>query len=104
MYLQYVTRWQMGDTLYYAAMQNTAANQPAFYAGQTQSVDLCSVSACFPHVLTYPEPGLGGSQESGSFSSVTDGSTACCKNLPSPKCAARKTSPSPGGSVKRLRS
>src|SRR3954453_4732541 len=63
--LHYVTRWQMGDTLYYAAMQNTAANQPTFYAGKTQSVDLCSVSACFPHVLTYPEPGLGGTQEPG---------------------------------------
>ena len=63
--LHYVTRWQMGDTLYYAAMQNTAANQPTFYAGKTQSVDLCSVSACFPHVLTYPEPGLGGTQETG---------------------------------------
>jgi hypothetical protein len=65
-YMQYVTRWQMGNTLYYAAMSNTAANQPIFYAGKTQSVDLCSVSACFPHVLTYPEPAYGGSQESGS--------------------------------------
>jgi hypothetical protein len=64
--LHYVTRWQMGDTLYYAAMQNTVADQPSFYAGKTQSVDLCSVSACFPHVLTYPEPGLGGTQEQGS--------------------------------------
>jgi hypothetical protein len=63
--LHYVTRWQMGNTLYYAAMQNTAANQPTFYAGKTQSVDLCSVSACFPHVLTYPEPDLGGTQETG---------------------------------------
>jgi hypothetical protein len=63
--LHYVTRWQLGDTLYYAAMQNTAANQPTFYAGKTQSVDLCSVSACFPHVLTYPEPDLGGTQETG---------------------------------------
>ena len=66
--LQYVTRWQMGNTLYYAAMTNDAANQPIFYAGKTQSVDLCSVSACFPHVLTYPEPGLGGAQETGGVS------------------------------------
>src|SRR5213078_4966284 len=63
--LDYVTRWQLGNTLYYAAMTNNAANQPIFYAGKTQSVDLCSVSACFPHVLTYPEPGLGGTQETG---------------------------------------
>src|SRR5207248_3732074 len=43
--LQYVTRWQLGNTLYYAAMENTLANQPTFYAGKTQSIDLCSVSA-----------------------------------------------------------
>jgi hypothetical protein len=67
-YLQYVTRWQMGDTLYYAAVQHTSAGSPTFYAGRTQSVDLCSISACDPHVLTYPEPGLGGSQETGNIS------------------------------------
>ena len=54
--LHYVTRWQMGNTIYYASMQNTAANMPSFYAGAAQSVDLCSVSACFPHVITYNEP------------------------------------------------
>src|SRR5437588_2517436 len=55
--LQYITRWQMGNTLYFAAMQTTGG-VPTFYAGRTQSVDLCSVSACFPHVLTYPERGF----------------------------------------------
>jgi hypothetical protein len=68
--LQYVTRWQMGNTIYYAAMENTALNQPNFYAGPAQSIDLCSVSACFPHVLTYPEPGGGtfaGNQETGTI-------------------------------------
>jgi hypothetical protein len=65
---QYLTRWQMGNTIYYAAMSNTAANQPSFYAGSARSVDLCSVSACDPHVLTYPEPNLGGSSETGSVS------------------------------------
>jgi hypothetical protein len=48
-------------------MANNALNQPSFYAGKAQSVDLCSVSACFPHVITYPEPLLGGSQETGSI-------------------------------------
>jgi hypothetical protein len=66
-YLQYVTRWQMGNTIYYAAMSNTAANKPTFYAGKAQSVDLCSVSACDPHVITYPEPGVGGTTEHGSI-------------------------------------
>ncbi|HET7465356.1 MAG TPA: hypothetical protein VFL29_01705 [Candidatus Dormibacteraeota bacterium] len=66
--LQYVVRWQMGNTIYYAAMENTAANQPVFYAGAARSVDLCSVSACFPHVLTFPEPAFGGAAEAGSIS------------------------------------
>jgi hypothetical protein len=75
-FLQYVTRWQMGNTIYYAAMENTALNNPIFFAGKAQSVDLCSVSACFPHVITYPEPppvsgsggpGFTGSMESGSI-------------------------------------
>src|SRR3954447_11276289 len=65
--LQYVTRWQLGDTIFYAAMSDNAAGQNVFYAGKAQSVDLCSVSACFPHVLTYPEPGLGGTAETGSL-------------------------------------
>src|SRR5437762_5269436 len=82
-FLQYVTRWQMGNTIYFAAMENTAANQPTFYAGKTQSVDLCSVSACFPHVLTYPEPGFrGGNAETGSVK---------CPASPSPGSPCRIT-------------
>jgi hypothetical protein len=69
--LQYVTRWQMGNTIYYAAMSTDSSNQPAFYAGKAQSVDLCSVSACDPHVITYPEQAFGGSPESGSVSCPT---------------------------------
>jgi hypothetical protein len=57
--VQYVTRWQMGNSIYYAAMENTVTNKPIFYAGKMQTIDLCSVSACFPHVMTYPEPGAG---------------------------------------------
>jgi hypothetical protein len=74
LYLQYVTRWQMGNTIYYAAMENGPSNMPLFYAGKTQSIDLCSVSACFPHVLIYPEPpyplaeGESGLNETGSVS------------------------------------
>jgi hypothetical protein len=75
--VQYVTRWQMGNTVYYAAMENTAANQPIFYAGLQQTIDLCSVSACFPHVLTYPEPGTGptftGKAENGSITCPASG-------------------------------
>jgi hypothetical protein len=75
--LQYVTRWQMGNTIYYAAMENTAANRPSFYAGAAQSIDLCSVSACFPHVLTYPEPGAG------TFTGKTESGTIVCPASPS---------------------
>jgi len=63
--VQYVTRWQMRDTSYYAGVENTALNRPSFYAVKAKSFDLCSVSACFPHVITYPEAGLGGSAETG---------------------------------------
>jgi hypothetical protein len=79
-FLQYVTRWQMGNTIYFAAMENIALNNPMFYAGAAQSVDLCSVSACFPHVITYPEPGFtGGSAESGSINcpSVPSSNNPC---------------------------
>jgi hypothetical protein len=71
LYLEYVTRWQMGNTIYYAGMSTTAAGQPSFYAGKAQSVDLCSVSACFPHVITYPESNFGGTVERGGISCPT---------------------------------
>ena len=29
-FLQYVTRWQMGNTIYYGAMENTSLNRPTF--------------------------------------------------------------------------
>jgi hypothetical protein len=69
-FLQYVTRWQMGNTIYYAMMETTpaqaAAGQYQFYAGQAQSIDLCSVSACDPHAIYYPEaPATGGNTETG---------------------------------------
>jgi hypothetical protein len=69
----------MGNTIYYGAMENTSLNRPIFYAGKAQSVDLCSVSACFPHVITYPEPGLGGSRENGSINcpSVPSATNPC---------------------------
>ena len=58
---QYVTRWQMGNTIYYAMMETNGSQRTTgtdqFYAGAAQSVDLCSVSACDPHVIYYPEVG-----------------------------------------------
>jgi hypothetical protein len=58
---QLVVRWQMGDKLYYAGVQQSAAaGALSWYAGPSMSVDLCSVSACDPHYITYPAPPAGG--------------------------------------------
>lgn len=58
---QVVVRWQMGDTLYFAAADATAAGSISYYGGKTDAVDLCSVSGCKPNYLTYnafPAPGV----------------------------------------------
>ncbi|HZS16108.1 MAG TPA: LPXTG cell wall anchor domain-containing protein [Candidatus Dormibacteraeota bacterium] len=73
-FLQYVTRWQMGNTIYFAAFETTATGQQQFYAGQAQSIDLCSVSACDPHIVYYPEVGTATHSESG---------TVTCPQTPS---------------------
>lgn len=80
--LQYVTRWQMGDTIYYAALENTATDQPSFYAGAAQSIDLCSVSACFPHVVTYPEPPPTATSPA-AFTGKTESGSIMCPASPS---------------------
>jgi len=58
---QVVVRWQMGDTLYFAAADANAAGPISYYGGKTDAVDLCSVSGCKPNYLTYnafPAPGV----------------------------------------------
>jgi hypothetical protein len=80
--LQYVTRWQMGNTIYYAAMENTPTSQPSFYAGAAQSIDLCSVSACFPHVITYPEPPPAGNPPA-TFTGKAETGAIICPASPS---------------------
>ncbi len=58
-FLQYVTRWQKGNVIYYVlAEAPVVVGVPQafqYYAGAVQSIDLCSVSACEPHVTTYPD-------------------------------------------------
>src|SRR5712692_8352405 len=76
--VQFMTRWQMGKVTYYAAMEVNALNPPTFYAGAVQSIDLCSVSACFPHVLTYPEPGVAPT-----FTGKSESGTIVCPATPS---------------------
>lgn len=94
-FLQYVTRWQMGNTIEYAMMETTPAQaalgQYSFYAGQAQSVDLCSVSACDPHVIYYPEsPAPGGHTENG---------TVTCPSTPAPSTPCTVTITVNGGDV-----
>jgi hypothetical protein len=86
---QYVTRWQMGNTIYYAMMETTAAQRAAsadtYFAGAAQSIDLCSVSACDPHVLYYPEAGTTAHVESGGSVScppTPSASTPCTITIP----------------------
>ncbi|MCU1594984.1 MAG: hypothetical protein JWO12_2376, partial [Frankiales bacterium] len=58
---QLTIRWQVGDTLYFAAVQENVAGVDSFFGGKTDSVDLCSVSGCKPNYLTYnaaPYPGV----------------------------------------------
>jgi len=60
--LEFVTRWQMGNTIYYAEAfmsGSLSLTSAQFSAGKAQSVDLCSVSLCLPRVITYPEAGTG---------------------------------------------
>ncbi len=79
LFLQYVTRWQMGNTIYYAAFSTMATGQQLFYAGSAQSVDLCSVSACDPHIVVYPEAGQNAHSETGTVTcpSSPSGSSPC---------------------------
>jgi hypothetical protein len=58
---QVVVRWQMKDTLYFAAADANAGGPITYYGGKTDAVDLCSVSGCKPNYLTYnafPAPGI----------------------------------------------
>ncbi|MFY9614391.1 MAG: hypothetical protein WAT58_03235 [Candidatus Dormiibacterota bacterium] len=74
--LEYVTRWQMGNHVYYGMMENSAANQPQFYAGEATVVDDCSVSACDPHIMLYPELPPNGNSETGHVDCPTTPSVA----------------------------
>ncbi|HEX8003975.1 MAG TPA: hypothetical protein VF519_14905 [Mycobacteriales bacterium] len=53
-FAQLIVRWQIGDVLYHAGVQDSAAGgQLRAFAGPTKSVDLCSVSGCKPNYLDY---------------------------------------------------
>jgi hypothetical protein len=63
---QLTVRWQMGNALYYASVEQPASGGAlSWYAGASSTVDLCSVSACDPHYITYPAPPAGGTAVTG---------------------------------------
>jgi hypothetical protein len=58
-FAELVVRWQLGNTLYHAGVEMSAAPAaPAavYWSGKTKSVDLCSVSGCKPNYLVYNMP------------------------------------------------
>jgi hypothetical protein len=80
---QLVVRWQEGRDLYYAEVEQPATGGPSsFFAGGVQSIDLCSVSACTPHYLTYPGPPNGGSEVTGTADPAAGGGTTYVLTVP----------------------
>jgi len=77
-HVQLVTRWQMGTHLYYGMFESgPVTGASSFYAGESQTIDDCSVSACDPHMLTYPESAPFGA------TGVTETGTVECPGSPS---------------------
>ena len=87
-FLQYITRWQMGNVIYYAGAeiptsQTPGGQSPQFFAGAAQSIDQCSVSGCDPHVLVYPEGTLPSGQTANvALGKIESGSTDCSSAPP----------------------
>ena len=75
-----VVRWQMGNTLYHAGVDEDAAGaNRTFYAGRTQSTDSCSVSACDPHTLDYVAPPLAGAAAASGSAKIAQNSVYTIK-------------------------
>jgi hypothetical protein len=80
--VDYVVRWigpavvdpidGIRNPMYFAAAESTGG-APTFFAGKAVTVELCSVSGCFPHVTDYPAPPNGGTAVTGT---VVQGSHA----------------------------
>src|SRR5919197_5181337 len=73
--VDYVVRWigpavdsstGLCNPIYYASVEvPSGGGVPTFFAGTAESIELCSVSACFPHVTDYPAPPNGGTLVNG---------------------------------------
>ena len=51
--------------IYYAAVELDSSGTPTYFAGKAISYELCSVSACTPHIVDYPAPPYGGTAVTG---------------------------------------
>jgi hypothetical protein len=88
---EYVTRWVMATpsdplhpyTIFYAGMTGGPTTPRFYYAGPAQSSDLCSVSACFPHVITYPESGAAAPGAPVAATGHGETGTTTCPTTPS---------------------
>jgi len=75
-FAELVVRWQLGDTLYHAGIEQPAAGAPTtYYAGKTVSTDLCSVSGCKPNYLDYQGPGTNAQAVTGTATTAGGATT-----------------------------
>jgi hypothetical protein len=51
--------------IFYAAVEVDSSGTPTFFTGKAVSYELCSVSACTPHIMDYPAPPSGGTAVTG---------------------------------------
>jgi hypothetical protein len=80
--VEWVVRWTgppvtdpdtgLQNPIFYAAVEVRPGGIPTFFAGKAQSVDLCSVSACTPHIVNYPAPPQGGTLVAGQLNLSPD--------------------------------
>ena len=76
-FVDFIVRWEYQSKLYFAAVEYDAAGATrTFFDGASQSVDLCSVSACDPHILTYPGSHMAPNTSHAATGTVNNGDTA----------------------------
>lgn len=76
-FVDFIVRWEYKSKLYFAALEVDATGQTqTFFDGASQSIDLCSVSACDPHLMTYPGPVIAPNTSHSTTGTVSNGDTA----------------------------
>jgi hypothetical protein len=72
-FIDFVVRWEFNSHIYFATVEIPATGTPVqYFDGLAQTVDLCSVSACDPHILTYPGPTVAPSTSHTVTGSITN--------------------------------